>query len=266
MEKCLEEARQQVQILKQLAEESPDELKRRQRAAQERAAADRTRRIEEALRHCDELQQEREKSAKKSGRQPKEARVSTTDPEARTMQFSDSGFRPGYNVQFATDTETGVIGGVDVTNCGSDQEQLPPMLDQLQARYGAVPEEALVDGGFAALEAIAKAADLGCTVYAPLKNEEQQQVAGKDPHAPKKGDSAAVASWRQRMGTKAAKEIYRLRCQTAEWVNAVCRNWGLWQMPVRGQAKARMIGVLFAITHDLLIGEKLRAEAVMESG
>ena len=30
-----------------------------------------------------------------------------------------------------------------------------------------------------------------------------------------------------RMGTEVAKEIYRLRAQTAEWVNAQSRNRGL---------------------------------------
>ena len=51
------------------------------------------------------------------------------------MKFPDGGYRPGYNVQFATDTESGVIVGVEVTNAGNDSEQLPPMLDQLKERY-----------------------------------------------------------------------------------------------------------------------------------
>src|SRR5688572_7700362 len=221
LQDCLDEAREQVQALKQLDEESSSELTARQRAARERAAADRTRRLEAALKHCEELQTEREKSAKKSGRAVKEARASTTDPEARVMQFSDGGYRPGYNVQLSTDTETGLIGGVDTTSCGNDQEQLPPMLDQFQERYDKVPEEALVDGGFAGLDALDAATEKGCTVYAPLKDKANQQKAGKDPHARKKGDSDAVADWRQRMGTAAAQGLYILRCQTAEWVNAI---------------------------------------------
>jgi hypothetical protein len=79
-------------------------------------------RIEEAMRQCEELHQQREASA---GRKGKEARASTTDPDARVMKFPDGGYQPGYNVQFATDTESGVIMGVDVTNAGSDGEELP---------------------------------------------------------------------------------------------------------------------------------------------
>jgi transposase len=260
LKQCLDEARHQVETLKRLAEESPQELSERQRAARERAATEQQSRVEQALRNCDELQQQREASAKKSGRKPTEARASTTDPEARVMQFSDGGYRPGYNVQFSTDTATGVIAGVDVTNAGSDQEQLPPMLDQLQERYDTTPQEALVDGGFASLQAIDESAARHCTVYAPLKDAAKQRAAGKDPHAAKPGDSEAVSSWRARMGTAAAQTIYRLRCQTAEWVNAVCRNRGFWRMPVRGLAKCRTVAVLYAIAHDLLLGAKLRSE------
>ena len=174
------------------------------------------------------------------------------------MKFPDGGYMPGYNVQFSTDTATGVIVGVDVTNHGTDQEELPPMLDQLEERYHRTPEEGLVDGGFASLDSIEQATEKGCTVYAPLKDAGKQLAAGKDPYARKKNDSDAVAAWRQRMGTTAGKLIYRLRCQTAEWVNAMCRNRGMQQMPVRGQQKCRAIGVLYAIAHDIVLTVKLR--------
>jgi len=261
LETCLDEARQQVETLRQLADESPDELSKRQVAARERAASERAERVADALRNCNELQAQRDANAGKSGRTSNMARASTSDPQARVMQFSDGGFRPAYNVQFATTTETGIIVGVDVTNEGTDSEQLPPMLEQVKRRYERVPAESLVDGGFASLEAIDAASTMGSTVYAPLKDERKQLSAGKDPYAAKKGDSAAIASWRARMGTAAAKRLYQLRCQTAEWVNAQARNRRLYQMPVRGLAKCRLIGLLYAITHNVLVGMKLRAEA-----
>jgi transposase len=264
LEQCLAEAREQVAALRQLADDNPEELTRRQQAARERAAHEREQRIAEAIRQCDELQQERELAAKKRGSQATPARASTTDPEARVMRFADGGYRPGYNVQLATDVQSGVIVGVEVTNEGTDNEQLAPMLDQLEERYQRSPEEMLVDGGFAALDAITDAADNHhCTVYAPLKDEEKQAAAGSDPYARKKGDSQAVADWRARMGTAAAKAMYRFRCQSAEWVNAVFRNRGLWQMPVRGQPKCRTVAMIQAITHNLLQAVKLRAEVAM---
>lgn len=262
----LEEARQQVETLKQLADESPEELTRRQRSARERAAREQSERLDEALRHCEELQTQREVTAKKTCRKVHEARASTTDPEARVMQFSDGGYRPGYNVQFSTTTGHQVIVGVEVTSAGHDFEQLPPMLAQLQARYDRMPDEVLVDGGFASWDSIEAASQRTCTVYAPLREAQKQLATGKDPYAKKRGDSPAMAAWRARMGTESAKAIYKLRCQTAEWVNALARNRGLTQMPVRGQKKCRTIAVLYAITHNLMQALRLRTELALKVG
>lgn len=264
LKRCLEEARQQVENLKSLGDDAA--LSRQEQAARERAVRERQERVEEAIRQCEELQRQRDERAKTTCQPAKEARASTTDPEARNMKFPDGGFQAGYNVQFSTDTTSGVIVGVDVVNEGSDAEQLSPMLDQLEQRYEETPDEALVDGGFGTKEAINDASARGCTVYAPLKEEEKQKAKGVDPHAAKRGDSEAVAAWRKRMGTETAKAIYKLRSQTAEWVNAICRNRGLYQMPVRGLAKCRTVAVLFAVTHNLLQALKLRAQIGVSNG
>lgn len=259
LEECLEEARQQVETLKQLADDSP-ELTRRQQAVRERTVCERVARIESAIRHCDELKQQREANAQKSGREPQEPRASTTDPEAREMKMPDGGTRPAFNVQFVTDTQSGIIVGVDVNNQGSDQQQLPPMLDQIQERYQTVPQHVLVDGGFASKDTVEEAQQRGCTVYAPLKQEEKQLAEGKDPYVRKPGDSPAVEAWRARMGTAEAKATYKMRCQTAEWVNAQARNRGLQQFRVRGQTKCRIIATLQAIVHNLVQALTLHAK------
>jgi transposase len=263
LKSCLKRARQQLETLRQLADDAPDELTARQRAARERAATERAARLEEALRQCEHLDEQRQKQAKKSGREAQEPRASSTDPEARTMQFSDGGYRPAYNVQFATDTSSGVIVGVDTVNVGNDAQQLPPMLEQLERRYGVRPERALVDGGFASLDSIEQAAARQCEVYAPLKDESKQLEAGKDPYAPKPGDSPALADWRARMGTALGKLKYRFRAQTAEWVNALARNRGLQQMPVRGRDKCRIVAVLYAIAHNVMTVARLHREQLV---
>lgn len=252
LEQQLEEAKQQVETLKQLAETDPDELSRRQRTAHKRAASERQERIGNAKRECDELRRKKEERDKGRKEKSSAARASTTDPEARNMKFSDGGYRPGYNVQFATDVATGIVVGVEVTNEGTDAEQLPPMLDQVEERYDKVPDAVLIDGGFTSLDAIDSTESRGCKVYGPVKDEEKQTTAGKDPFARKPSDTDRTAEWRQRMGQEASKAIYKLRAQTAEWVNALCRNRGLQQMPVRGTNKCRIIATLYAITHNLI--------------
>jgi transposase len=266
LEELLDEAKAQVEALKNLAETDPDELPRRQRAARERAARERQERIENAAHQCDELRRKKEERDKGRKEKSSEARASTTDPEARVIKFSDGGCRPAVNVQFATDTATGLVVGVDVTNAGTDSEEMPPMLDQLEARYDTVPGEMLVDGGFASLDAIDATEARPCKVYAPVKDAEKQKKAGKDPYARKPHDTDHTAAWRERMGEEASKTIYKLRAQTAEWVNALCRNRGFWRMPVRGLVKCRIVATLYAITHNLIHQGNVRAQAAGAKG
>lgn len=135
---CLREARAQVQ---RLAEEGGDEVQPRVQAARERAAREREARVAQALAYLPALDEKKEIQqrhyAKEKRAKVTEARSSTTDPEARIMKMADGGFRPAYNVQFATDGEHGVIVGVAVTNAGTDAAQAPPVVEQIRERTGA---------------------------------------------------------------------------------------------------------------------------------
>jgi transposase len=257
LEECLQQATEQVEALEHLAEE---ELSQAQQAARKRAAEERCQRIQEAIRVCEELQQQREEIATKSGRDPKPPRASTTDPEARSMKMANGGYNPAVNVMFATDVETGIIVGVRVTNAGNDQGQMSPMLEQLHETQGKYPAQALVDGGFVSLEEVEWAAQHGCNVIGPLKDEKKQLAAGKNPYVEKKGDPPGVVEWRGRMQTPEAKATYKLRGQTAEWVNAQCRNRNLRQMPVRSLDKCNNVAILHALVHNFTVLMRLQAE------
>jgi hypothetical protein len=176
------------------------------------------------------------------------------------MKMADGGFRPAYNVQFATATDSQVIVGVDVETTGSDAGRMVPMVGQVRERYEAVPAEVLVDGGFAPHEQIEAAGGpgMGCTVYAPVPKPKGPRV---DRHEPKPGGGAAVAEWRQRMGTDEAKAIYKERAATAECVNALARNRGLILLRVRGRIKVKAIALWHALAHNLLRAAALRAAA-----
>jgi hypothetical protein len=43
----------------------------------------------------------------------------------------------------------------------------------------------------------------------PIKNEASLTAKGEDPYHSKQKDGPGVAAWRQRMGTEAAKQMYR---------------------------------------------------------
>ena len=164
------------------------------------------------------------------------------------MKMGDGGFRPAFNVQFATDCEGQVIVGMDVVTAGSDMAQLAPMVDQVEDRMGKAPEQWLVDGGYPKHDQIDAVADK-TTVYAPVPKAKKE---GEDEHAPKPSDSEAVAQWRERMASEEAKEIYKDRAATAECVNAQARNRGLVLLRVRGLVKVKCVATLFALAHNLM--------------
>lgn len=258
LQECLREAEAHLQALKQEAEDGGGAEDRRVQAAQERAARERTERIQSALDELAQVEEKKEQRKKGSGDQ---ARASTTDPEARRMKMADGGVWPAYNVQFATTTETLVIVGADVVNVGSDNGQLAPMADQLESRYGIRAAVHLADGGFSTLQDIQRLESLGTQVYAPVKDEERQRSKGVNPFARRKGDSDEIAAWRERMGTLEGQQIYRQRAATAEFPNAGCRNRGLRQLVVRGLRKVKAICLWHALAHNFQRTLALRAAA-----
>lgn len=244
LEALMKEAGEQVAALKREVNDDPGATEKRLAAARARAAREREQRVAKALARMPAME-----ATKHARRKPVDsARVSTTDPEATVMKMADGGYRPAFNVQYATDTESQVIVGVAVSDHGNDCGQMPDMLDQLQQRYDTRPDEMLVDGGFSTHEDIEQAAGRGVTIYAPVAKPKN---GTRDPHAPMRGDSQALATWRTRMGTDEAKAIYKERAATAECVNAAARNRGLQRLLVRGLAKATSIALLFALAHNL---------------
>lgn len=253
LEALLVEARQQVEALRSELEADPAAAKDRQRAARKRAAEEREKRVRAALNQIPQIE-----AAKKAAEKDK-ARASTTDADARTMKMGDGGFRPAFNVQYATAIDSQVITGVDVTNSGGDQGQMAPMVAQHETRYGETPDEMLVDGGFVKKEDIdtVSAPQGNTTVFAPVMKSKDPN---RDPHEPRADDSPAVAEWRTRMATDAAKEIYKQRAATAECSNAQARNRGLQRFLIRGLRKVKAVALWYALAHNLIRAATLRAE------
>jgi len=258
LELCLEQARVQVQTLKGEIDADPNASNRRRRAARERAAKEREARLAQALDELAEVEKQKNKKkavAKKENeteeqyRKRSQPRASSTDAEARVMKMADGGFRPAYNVQLASTPHSQIIVGVEVNNCGSDGGQLSPMLEQVQQRYQQRPAEWLADGGFASDADIEDAYRGGTTVYAPVRHPRNSR---RDPYVALPDDSEAIAQWRQRMGTEAAKEIYKQRAATAECVNAIARGRGLSQFLVRGLNKVKAVALWYALAHNLM--------------
>lgn len=245
LEVYLKEARLQVDRLRKEVESDPAASSRRKQAARERAAREREERLSAAFNELEKAEAKKTKEEKKA-----KVRTSMTDPDARMMKMGDGGYRPAYNVQFATDTAHGIVVGVDVSQNACDTVNLLPMVDQLQKRYGVAPGELLADGGYSAKENIEtlSAPPYYTKTYIPVPKRAKSIL---DPYRPRLGDSESVAKWRVRMGLDESKEIYKLRAQSAEWVNAQVARQGLHQVRVRGLQRVKAIALWHAVTHNM---------------
>jgi hypothetical protein len=252
LQQHLAEAEELVKDIKQRAQADPAAASRRsqaarQRAAGERAAREREERIRAALEQLPQVQAVK----RRKGNQPEDARVSTTDADARVMKMGDGGFRPAFNMQMASTCEAQVIVGVAVSNAGSDMAQMAPMVQQVIERTGKTPGQWRVDGGFPAheqIDAVHEHTQGKTEVIAPVPETRRKRgdddTPPVDKHQRKGRDSEPVAQWRSRMAEQETQQLYKQRAATAECVNALARNRGLQRMPVRGLSKAMSRGLL----------------------
>ncbi len=240
---CREQAKLHIKAV--LAAADDPEYTRAQHAARIHAAKQYQERVEAAIATVTELQKQR------SSKDPP-ARASTTDAQARTMKMADGGFRPGYNVQYATaGSEMGgprTIIGVHVTNVGSDMGSLAPMVEQIEKRTGERPAILLADGGHAKTEDIVATQRMGVDVIVPpsktAKTLEQLKAEGAEPE---------VIAWRERMETDEAKKLYRARPGLAELPNAHQKtHHGITQVLVRGIPKVTCVILLNVIGSNIL--------------
>jgi transposase len=247
LRECLRRAEQQVVRTQRQGEAGP---RSRRETAHQRAAEDRLARVQEALAELPAVEAAKARTAsKRKDRRPAEARVSTTDPQARVMKLADNGFRPAYNVQFATDGDSTAVVGVAVTNVGTDAAEAVPMLAQIQRRCGRAPTTLLMDRGVGTNEAITEATAQGVTVYAPVPRARGvTDLTARCPH-----DSDAVAAWRVRMATEPAHAIYRQRGAIAERTNGdVHTHRTLDRFRVRGLPKVLCCALWVALALNLM--------------
>ena len=254
LDRHMAQAQAVVEKLKREVDADPEASNRRIRAAKERAARERSERVQAAQTALAEIKRKRKHLDEKggNGKKPKEPRASTTDPQARVMKMADAGFRSAYNVQVASAAGELIVVTVEVDNNGSDRGLMRPMLEQTRALLKRFPRRHLVDGGFCSAEDIEWAHGKGIEVYCPPTKSK----SGVDPALPRRGDGPGVLAWRARMASDAGKAQYRAR-SICECIHARWRNWDLRQLTVRGIDKVRAVVLWYALTNNILQGHRL---------
>lgn len=104
---------------------------------------------------------------------------SKTDPDATFMHMKDDHMRngqlkPGYNVQFAVNSE--FITGVGVYSSRTDYATLPPFLELLSQRHGKKYRRIVADSGYESLANYRYLDKHGQTAYIKPQNYESQKT------------------------------------------------------------------------------------------
>ena len=162
------------------------------------------------------------------------AQSNFTDPESRIMKTSSEGFQQCYNAQLAVDGQRQLVVAAEVTANASDQGQMLPLLDEIEACCGAVPEKVLADAGYCNERDLSVLEDRGLDAYVALGRE---------------GKTAAEADARSRpatarMGAKLAVPEGRAQHAQRKWLSEAPNGWikqamGFRRFSARGLRKAQ---------------------------
>lgn len=130
--------------------------------------------------------QRRRDQAPPEGATPK-AVASTTDPDSRVMMDKEGRSKPNYNAHAAVDTKAGMIVATDVNDQPNDSGQLAPLLEEIKATTGRLPEAVLADAGYSA----------GRDVKDVIEADVLALVASRNTKTKEPAAAAAVAAVRE---------------------------------------------------------------------
>jgi transposase len=172
-----------------------------------------------------------------------------TDAESRIQKTKD-GFIQGYNAQAAVDHANQIIVACDVGPSSADNPQLVPMVEQIIANTGSVPNEFSADAGYSAEANLAALEALGIDAYV---------AAGRQRHGKPAPGAAQPTAPDTRVGRMVAKlrdggwgSPYHLRKVTVEPVfGQIKQARGFRQFLTRGLANVQAEWAMVCTAHNL---------------
>jgi transposase len=110
--------------------------------------------------------------------QTPDKQISLTDPDARSMKSRGAGI-VGYNVQTAVDTKHHLIIAHEVTNTGTDRDQLSSMAKQARDAMGVQDLTVIADRGYFKSEEVLACHEAGITALVPKCKTSSAKAAGR---------------------------------------------------------------------------------------
>jgi len=249
-EKRLERLRQAQRELEEEARERAEQAQREQREHARRPGRPGKQDSPPALNATERASlRKRVQRMRRLARQP-ERHYNFTDRDSRLML--DHGLRSyvqGYNAQIAVDGHKQVIVAAELTQEVTDQHQLLPMMQHVEAIAGEKPACVTADAGYWYTAHLAHPALAGVELLVPPESDElrRKNVAAKTRV------NAVAQAMRAKLREPAMRGIYRLRQAIVEPVFAQIKEGrGLRRFRLRGFQKTRAEWNIICLTHNLL--------------
>jgi len=163
-----------------------------------------------------------------------------TDPESRIMVDGATGsFVQAYNAHAAVDAGSQVIVAASLTQDANDKQHLRPLLAQIAADLGALPQRVSADSGFYSADNLTDPALAEVELYVPPEKRVQK--------------SAVAAAMREKLASEEGGAVYARRKAVVEPVfGQVKEVRGFRRFSLRGRKLVSEEWQLICLTHNLL--------------
>lgn len=172
-----------------------------------------------------------------------------TDPDSRLMKDgATKTFHQAYNLQVGVDAQAQIIVATKVVQTGADQEQLIPVLQEVEKNLGRMPERVSADAGYYSKAALTHEAVRAVDLYVPPN---QRQPVAWEETLPE--DATIQERMWHKLGSKAGREVFSQRKVIVEPVFAQVKHIrGFRQFLLRGLQQVEAEWLLVCMTHNLL--------------
>jgi transposase len=170
----------------------------------------------------DEAQRKRWQRNKQETPAPS-SQANLTDPESRLMMDgATKSYVQGYNAQLAVDGGHHIILAQHVVTARADNQQLPEMLDRVEANVGRAPDLTTADAGYWNEWELQRIVDRGRNV---LVAPERVGLLARQDLPPNAKQGALARRMRERLATAEGKKDYGQRQATVEpvfgWIKSI---------------------------------------------
>jgi len=174
-----------------------------------------------------------------------------TDPDSRIMKdHGTKTFQQAYNIQIGVDAQAQIIVAAKVVQAGVDQEQLVPLLREVEKNLGRLPNQVSADAGYYSRAAITHQLVRDVDLHVP-PNQRKPLDWGPEVALPENA-TLQERMW-HKLGSKAGREVFSKRKVIVEPVFAQVKHVrGFRQFLLRGLAQVEAEWLLVCMTHNLM--------------